>query len=70
VGKGNETVFETEADRPSRKKIQKLHAMPQYKQVRVAECLALAKIGEDRVDELEGLVDLFPDLGSSENDLA
>ena len=32
--------------------------------------LGLAEVGQDRVDHLEGLVDLFTDLGTSEDDLA
>jgi 1,2-phenylacetyl-CoA epoxidase catalytic subunit len=32
--------------------------------------LGLAEVGQDRVDHLEGLVDLFTDLGASEDDLA
>jgi hypothetical protein len=32
--------------------------------------LGLAEVTEDRVDELKGLVDLFTDLGTSEDDLA
>jgi hypothetical protein len=32
--------------------------------------LGLAEVGQDRVDHLEGLVDLFTDLGAGENNLA
>lgn len=33
-------------------------------------CSGLAEVREHRVDELEGLIDLFSDLGSREDDLA
>lgn len=37
---------------------------------RFVKSLGLAEVGEHRVDELEGLVDLFADLCSRKNDLA
>jgi len=37
---------------------------------RFGVCLRLAKVRQDRVDELKGLVDLFANLGTGKNDLA
>lgn len=35
-----------------------------------SHCSRLAEVGQDRVDEFKGLVDLLTDLCTSENDLA